>query len=114
MLIRARRSEIRLAACALALATMACSDDPERPPPYTAPSPEELRSCIELRQRGELVGDEFSIDNEPANCAALGMECALTQSTEVTARCDAGRGHAWCDGRVWRFNCQKSGSDSGA
>jgi hypothetical protein len=100
--------------CAAALAASACSDDPERPPAYT-PSPSALpRSCRELRERGVLAGDEFSIDGKRASCAVDGLACALADSAEISARCDAGPGEAACTGQLWRFHCFKSRADSGA
>jgi hypothetical protein len=106
---------IALLLCASALAGSGCSEDPERPPPYTATRPGDLRGCVVLRERGELASDEFTVDGKRAYCAADGLECALPETADVSRRCDGGLGHASCDGEVWRFRCDRvdSGNNRG-
>jgi hypothetical protein len=107
------RGTIGLRAVLLWAAALGCSDDPERPPPYVGTPPGNLRSCAELRQGGELVGSEFSIDGARANCAANGLKCPVEQTPAITARCEGGLGQASCSGEIWTLMCVTA-ADSGA
>jgi hypothetical protein len=103
---------LRCASFAMAIGSAHCGSELEIPPPYTPPAVDNPRSCSDLRTRGVLAGNEFSIDGKRANCAAEGLECVL-QADEVLRQCDAGGASATCAGKVWRLRCDVT-RDAGA
>ena len=94
---------------AVAVLAVQCSSEEDRPPPYARPPLENPRSCLDLRASARLSGSELRIDGKRVNCAAEGLECSLSGSSEVAGRCDGGGASAFCEDAIWRFRCDTPG-----
>ena len=89
---------------------LACSSsDDSRPPAFGGDLSEEVSAvaCWTLRSDGpKLSGSTLLVKDEPAPCAADGMQCPLEQTEELTVDCESGQqAHAFCERSIWRLRC---------